>query len=373
MAAIIRAQRQQPDYVILALVAVLVLWGLGAVYSASFVLALTEYGDVTYFMARQALWAAIGGVLLLVGMRTDYHRWRALSPWLMVTSLGLLALTLAPGLGVERYGASRWLSLGPLPPVEPSEFAKLAIIIYMAAWLSSRREKLRHLSLGFLPFTLTVGLVTGLVLLQPDMGTAVILLLITTTLFFLAGAPLTHLALFLLGGGVASAFLILGSGYRMERWLAFIDPWQDPAGRGFHIIQLLIALGSGGIVGLGPGASRQKFFYIPGSHTDGVFAIIGEELGFVGSMVVLLLLAALVYRGLRIVTHARDQFGSLLAAGIISWFAYQALINIGGITRSIPLTGIPLPFLSYGGSSLAAALAAVGILLNVSKESWRRA
>jgi cell division protein FtsW len=183
----------------------------------------------------------------------------------------------------------------------------------------------------------------------------------------MAGGALTHLVALLSIGGVAAGFLLLSGGYRMDRLFAFISPEADPSGRGFHILQLLIALGSGGVTGLGIGASRQKFFYVPSAHTDGVFAIIGEEMGFIGAVLVILLLAFLVYRGIRVMVNAPDNFGALLAIGVTSWIGYQAIINIGGITRSIPMTGVPLPFLSFGGSALAATLAGVGILLSVSR------
>lgn len=354
---------------ILTLVTMLVIVGLIAVYSASFALGQLEYGSPYYFVARQAMWAVVGTGLLVFLMRTDYHRLRGVSPLLMLAALAGLAAVLAPSLGVNRYGASRWIALGPLPPIQPSEFAKLALIIYVSAWLSSKSRNLRSFAAGLVPFVTMVGLVAGLIMLEPDMGTTIIIILTTVTLFFVAGGALSHLFALMSIGGVTAAFLVLTGGYRMDRVFAFVSPEADPAGKGFHILQLLIALGSGGVTGLGIGASRQKFFYVPGAHTDGVFAIIGEEMGFIGAMAVLLLFALLVYRGIRVMLNAPDNFGSLLALGVTSWIAYQAIINIGGITRSMPLTGIPLPFLSYGGSALAATMAGVGILLSVSRYS----
>jgi cell division protein FtsW len=343
--------------------------GLLVVYSASFAVGELEFGDTNYFIIRQAGAAVVGLGLLWFFMRLDYHFLRTASLFMMFLALvGLLAVLL-PGIGLERNGAHRWLSLGPLPPLQPSEFAKLAIIVYIAAWLSSRRDNIKHFSMGFVPFTLMVGLVASLVLLEPDMGTTVIIVLTTCTLFFVAGAPLSHLGLLILGGGLISWSLISITDYQADRIISFLRPESDPEGLGFHIIQLLIALGSGGPAGLGWGASRQKFFYVPGSHTDGIFAIIGEELGFVGAVAVIALFAFLVYRGIRTALKAQDHFGAYLAVGILSWIAYQTLINIGGITRSIPMTGIPLPFVSYGGSALVATLAGVGILLSVSRYS----
>ncbi len=352
---------------ILGLVLGLVALGLLMVYSSSYALGLLSFNDANYFVARQAIWAAIGIGLLVALMQLDYHWLRAVSPLLMLVAMVTLAAVLVPGIGLERNGAQRWLALGSLPPVQPSEFAKLALIIYVSAWLGSKGTIVRSFSLGFAPFVTMVGIVAGLVLLEPDTGTAAVMVLTTVTLFFIAGASITHMAALMSIGGVAATFLILTAGYRLDRLIAFVRAEDDPTGIGFQTIQSLIALGSGGIGGLGLGASRQKFFYIPGSHTDGVFAVVGEELGFIGAVGVLMLFALLVYRGLRVMLRARDDFGALLATGIICWIAYQALINVGGVSRAIPLTGIPLPFLSYGGSSLAALLAAVGILLSISR------
>jgi len=326
------------------------------VYSASFAIGHLEYGDTNYFIARQAAFALVGLVLLWVLMRFDYHTLRPLSIGLMAIALASLLAVLLPGVGVEQNGARRWLALGPLPPIQPSEFAKLSIIVYISAWLASRShsDDIKRFWAGFLPFVLMVGLVASLVVVEPDMGTTIIIVLTTCTLFFVAGAPSRHLLLLIIGAGLISWAIIFLANYRLDRILTFISPGTDPEGSGFQIRQLLIALGSGGPAGLGWGASRQKFFYVPGSHTDGVFAIIA-------------LFAFFIYRGIRTSLNAPDPFGAYLAVGIVSWIAYQTLINIGGITRSIPLTGVPLPFVSYGGSSLMAVLAGVGVLLSVSR------
>ncbi|MBI1885084.1 MAG: putative lipid II flippase FtsW [Chloroflexi bacterium] len=345
--------------------------GLLAVYSASFAIGHLEYGDTNYFVARQALFALAGLGAMLLFMRMDYRRLRVLSVPMMAVALVSLLAVLIPGIGVERNGAARWLDLGVID-VQPSEFAKLAIIIYISAWLASRRDKINDFSLGFVPFVLMMGLIGGLVVVEPDMGTAIVIILVTSTLFFVAGAPVSHLLLLIVMGALISWGLVLTQEYRLARLDSFLAAESDPQGNGYHILQLLIALGSGGPAGLGWGASRQKFFYVPGAHTDGVFAIIGEELGFIGAMVVIGLFAFLIYRALKVTVKAPDQFGLLLGMGVISWVAYQALINIGGITRTIPLTGIPLPFLSYGGSSLIAVMAAVGVLLSISRHMTER-
>jgi cell division protein FtsW len=344
-----------------------VVLGLIIVYSSSFALGLLAFNDANYFVIRQAIWAAIGIGMLLTLMRIDYRWLRAVSPLLMLVAiLGLMAV-LVPGIGIAQQGARRWIALGPLPPVQPSEFAKLALIIYVSAWLAGKGTYLRTWAMGFVPFVMMVGIVAGLILLEPDTGTAAILVLTTVTLFFVAGASLSHLGALMGIGGVAAGLLLMTGGYRMERLFAFLHPQNDPSGVGFHTLQLLIALGSGGVSGLGLGDSRQKFFYVYGSHTDGIFAVLGEELGLIGALGVLLLFALLVYRGFRVVLNSRDEFGALLATGIICWIAYQALINVGGVSRAIPMTGIPMPFLSYGGSALASLLAAIGILLSISR------
>lgn len=353
---------------LLVAAAMLVITGLLAVYSASYAVGYREYGDTNYFVARQAVFALAGVAAMAVFMRMDYARLRTLSvPMLLAALFGLLAV-LVPGIGVARNGAARWLDFGPVA-VQPSEFAKLAVIIYISAWLASRGQQISRFSIGFVPFVLLLGVVGGLVIAEPDMGTTIIVLLVASTLFFVAGAPLTHLGLLIAVGGMISYIVVNQKGYQMDRLVSFMDPASDPQGSGFQILQLLIALGSGGPLGLGWSESRQKFFYVPGSHTDGVFAILGEELGFVGLLVILALFAFFIYRALRVTLRSRDRFAMLLGIGIISWLSFQTLINIGGITRTIPLTGVPLPFLSYGGSSLVMVLAAVGVLLSISRYS----
>jgi cell division protein FtsW len=357
-----------PDYVIMAAVGVLVVMGVLAVYSSSFALGMLEFGDANYFVFRQVFFAIVGVVALVVLMKADYRQLRALSPLLMLAAIVGLTLVLVPGFGYERNGATRWISFGgPIPPLQPSEFAKLALIIYVSAWLAWRGDEVKQFWVGFFPFVFIVGIVAGLIMLQPDLGTTIVIVLTTLTLVYVAGASLTHVAAFVCIATIAAGLLVLTGEYRADRIFAFVAAEDDPSGRGFQTLQLLIALGSGGIDGLGLGASRQKFFYVPGAHTDGIFAIIGEELGFIGCAVVLVLFAILMFRGFRVILRARDDFGSLLAVGIVSWIGYQTIINIGGITRAMPLTGIPLPFLSYGGSALMTMLAAIGILLSVSR------
>jgi cell division protein FtsW len=356
-----------PDLAIVAVVVALTVIGLVLVYSASFAIALSEFGNANYIIIRQAAGTLLGLACMVVLARTDYRALRRWSPLLLLVALIGLLLVLSPAFGHHSYGASRWIRLGPLPPLQPSEFAKLAMVVYIAAWLAAKGEQVKQFSLGVVPFVMMVGLVGGLIMLEPDLGTFLVIGLTTGTMFFVAGASISHVFTLGLSGLACGGLLIAFEGYRWERLLAFLHPSRDPAGAGFQINQLLIALGSGGVRGLGLGESRQKFFYVPGAHTDGIFAILGEEMGLVGCVVVLILFGVLIGRGLRTAVKARDDFGYLLAVGITCWIAYQSIINIAGISSSLPLTGIPLPFLSYGSSAMVAVLAAVGVLLSVSR------
>lgn len=357
----------QPDYLLLVATVMLLITGLLSVYTASYAVGFHDYGDPNFFMKRQLISAVVGLGALVFFMQLDYNRLRSWSIWMLLASLIGLLLVLSP-IGTEANGARRWLDFGPMT-IQPSEFAKLSIVVYISAWLSSRGSQINKFSLGFVPFVLLVGIIGALVVSEPDMGTTVIIVLVACTLFFLAGAPLSHLALLLGSGAFLSYLLITTRDYQMDRFSAFLDPGADAQGSGYQIIQLLVALGSGGPFGLGWAESRQKYLYLPSAQTDGVFAVLGEELGFVGLMAILAIFAFFVYRGVQVTLKTRDKFATLLAMGVVSWIAFQTLINIAGITRTLPLTGVPLPFLSYGGSALITVMAGVGILLSVSKYS----
>lgn len=356
----------RPDFALLATTGALVFIGVIFVYSASFAIALAEFGNVNFFLFRHLVALVLGIGALLFFMSIDYQHLRRFSPAFMLVAVLSLGLVLV--FGSDAYGARRWIDLGPMQ-FQPSEFAKLALIIYVSAWLASSRRNLSDFGTGVAPFIFVMGIVAGLILLEPDTGTAAIVVMTTLALFFLAGGSLVHVGALLGAGGVAGLLLLLTGGYRMDRIMAFTSAENDPSGVGFQTLQLLIALGSGGLEGLGLGVSRQKFYYIPGAHSDGIFAIIGEEVGLIGATIVLGLFAYFVYRGILVALRARDDFGTYLAMGIVFWIAFQALINIGGVTRTIPLTGITLPFVSYGGSSLIMVLAGVGVLLSVSRHS----
>ncbi|GIW16878.1 MAG: cell division protein FtsW [Tepidiforma sp.] len=349
---------------LVALVGILTAFGLVAVYSASFVRSLVDFGDPYYFVIRQAVWALGGAVGMFVMARLDYRRLRPLAVPLMGITIVLLVAVIV--IGVEGGGARRWIGVGELT-LQPAEFAKLTVIIYLAAWLASRGGSLRSFEHGLVPFVLIIGTVSALILLQPNLGTTLIILAITVTMFWVAGASLIQMVALLGSGLVAITVLALGAGYRAERVTAFLHAEKDPDGIGFQTLQALIAVGNGGVTGLGLGASRAKFFYLPESHTDGIFAIIGEELGLLAGLAILLLYVLLMIRGYQVARRARDEFGQLVATGITTWVAVQAFLNIGGILRVIPLTGVPLPFLSFGSNALAALLLAMGVLVSISR------
>lgn len=354
---------------LILLLAVVLLCGVGAfmVYSASLVVAYSEFQDDTYFLSRQLLWIALGLVTMLALSRIDYHRWQRYTVVFLLLGILLLAVVLIPGLGQRSYGASRWLRLSSLVQVQPSEVIKLLMVLYMADWLASKGKRVGEFMASSLPFLVVQAAVLSLVVIEPDFGTTVVIAATSVSIFFLAGANLFHFTsgLALLTG--ASYLAISKVGYRMDRIAAFLDPWNDPQGTGWHTIQTLIALGSGGLLGNGLGASRQKAGWLVNAHTDAIMAIVGEELGLIGTLGVLALFAMLTWRGLRIAYRAPDAFGRLLAAGLTTMLFWQAAINVAVVTNSVPYTGVPLPFISFGGNSTVISLAAVGILLSISR------
>lgn len=361
------------EYAFLGATLALLTIGIDMVFSASFVVAHNspQYGSATYFLTRQALWAGLGLAAMIAMARIDYRRWHGLSILLMSWAVFMLMAVLWTPLGQSEYGAQRWLRLGPIS-LQPSEFAKLAVIIYFADWLSGKGAQVRNLTYGSVPFALLLSLVAGLVLLQPDLGTALVIVATAVGLFFIAGANLVHFGSGLVLGGAALVLLVAGAGYRAQRLAAFLNPEKDPLGIGWHTIQSQIALGSGGLWGVGLGASRQKFYYLPSAHTDAIFAVIGEELGLVGALGVLALVGLFAYGGFRIALAAADPFGGLLAAGVTWWIVLQALLNIAVVLALVPFTGVPLPFVSAGGSALVVSLAGVGLLLSVSRHRGSR-
>jgi cell division protein FtsW len=344
----------------------LTLIGLVMVLSASSVSAFAEYGSSFLFFKRQAIYALVGGIAALAVGRLRYQVWQRVWRPLLAVTVVLLMLVLHPATGTTAGGASRWLSLGPVS-LQPSELAKLVVIVAVASIMAGSMRHLGETVVWAVPLLVVVGLVSVLILLQPDLGTMMVVALSVLCMMFVAGVRLRLMALSsLVFTGVGMA-LIMSAGYRKTRFLAFLNPWADPQVTGYQIIQSLIALGSGHLFGVGLGASRQKWNYVPNAHTDFIFSILGEELGLVGELLVLLLFGALLWAGVRIALRAPDTFGRLLAGGITAWFGIQALVNLGAVTGVLPITGVPLPFMSYGGSSLVVSLVAVGILFSIGR------
>jgi len=361
--------KRTPDYWLFFPVVALLAIGIVMVYSASAIVALEQYGDSAFFFKRQLLWVGLGLAALLIAQRIHYTRFPALTPLLLAAGVAALVLVLVPGVGRVAGGARRWISFGGPFAIQPVEAAKLALVLYLANFLTNRGIAVGELRKGLLPPLVLTGLMFGLVLLQPELGSALVLGAVTAAMLFASGARLRHLFGVALLSAPMVAVTILGEAYRRARILAFLDPWNDPQGVGFHIIQSLVALGSGGFLGVGLGHSRQKFFYLPERHTDFIFSILGEELGLIGTAAVVVLFVLIAYRGWRIVRNAPDRYGSLLACGITAMISMQAIMNIGVTTGVLPVTGVPLPFVSFGGSSLVFTMGAVGILLNISQYS----
>jgi cell division protein FtsW len=361
-----RIKRGTPDFAIILSVMLLISIGIIMVFSSSAVTSEQTIGDPYYFLKKQVIWAALGTFAMYFTSHIDYFRLKSIAKPLFYICLVFLVLVLISGSGSK--GATRWLGVGSLS-FQPSETIKLAMVIFLSRLLSKRQSEIKSFSRTILPIILILVLVCGLIMGQPDLGTTVVVAGTTFLLLVAAGARLSHLALLALTGAGAVALLIAVAPYRMERFIAFLDPWADPIDKGFQTIQSLLALGSGGLFGVGLGASRQKLFYLPEKHTDFIYAIIGEELGFIGGALIILLFIIFTWRGLKTALDVPDNFGSLLAAGITIMITLQAIINIGVVTGSMPVTGITLPFISYGGSSLLITMTAVGILLNISRFS----
>ncbi len=338
------------------------------VYSASAVWADYRFDDSFYFAKRQLLFAIIGLIAMFFIMNIDYWTWRSWSKVILITCFVLLIAVLIPGIGNVRNGSRSWIGVGAFS-IQPSEFMKLAMIIYLAKFLSENQKNITSFKKGLVPSLGLVFTAFALIMLQPDLGTGTVMVGTCLIMIFVSGARIAHFIGLGLIGLAGFVGLIAAAPYRIKRITAFLDPWEDPLGSGFQTIQSLYAIGPGGLFGLGLGQSRQKFFYLPEPQTDFIFAILAEELGFIGGAFVLLLFALLLWRGIRTALNAPDLYGSFLAVGIISMVAFQVMINIGVVINLIPVTGITLPFFSYGGSSLTLMLMAMGILLNISRYS----
>jgi cell division protein FtsW len=362
-----RLKKGPPDFVLFITTLTLLGIGLVMVFSSSAVTASVTYGDAYYFFKKQLIWALIGLAAMLIVMKLNFFRLKDIASPMVIFSVICLILVITP-LGMDVKGSSRWFNLGPLR-FSPSELAKVAIVMFFARALDTKLDKITSFTKGVLPFLAMLVVVCGLIMLQPDLGTA---FTIAGTMFFMlviAGAQWIHLGLITFSGIGAVAAAIILEPYRMERVTAFMNPWKYASDEGFQTIQSLYALGSGGLFGMGLGRSRQKFFYLPEQHTDFIFAILGEELGFIGASLVVALFLLFAWRGFKIAINAPDNFSRLLAAGITIMITFQAAINIGVVSGALPVTGITLPFISYGGTSLVFTMIGVGLLLNISRYS----
>jgi cell division protein FtsW len=354
----------------LGVVYIMVLFGLIMILSASSIRAFAGTGDSYYYIKKQFLWMIVGSVALFVFSRIPVHRLQQLTKPALYCVAALLVGVLIPSIGHEVDGSSRWIPIGGFR-LQPSEFAKFAIILYTADFLAKKKGKIKDIQELFSPYGLIVGAFVVLVMLQPDLGTTLTMCLGAFTLLFISGLELRMIAVIGIAGAIVGAFSILSRDYQLKRFTAFLNPNADPLGAGYHIRQSLIAFGSGGLFGVGLSMSRQKYFYLPAAHTDFIFAIIGEELGLIGTVFTVGLFTVFAYYGIRIAFQSKNTFSRYLGAGITSMIALQALVNMGAVTAVLPVTGIPMPFISYGGSSLMVNLACVGILLSIALENER--
>ncbi len=352
------------DLMVMLMAIALTCFGVVMVFSASSVMAAKRYHDGFFFLKRQGLFAIMGLSIMLVVMQVNYHFWRKLAVPILLACLLLLVMVLIPGIGGKAGGASRWLKL-PGFNLQPSEMAKMALIMYMAYSLDKKQEKVKNFAYGIIPYMVILAILIGCLAMQPDIGGALTLVAVAFSMLFAAGTRLSHILSMVLLALPLLAYK-LSRGYHRGRMEAWTNPWSDPDGKGFQIIQSWLALGSGGVFGQGLGEGKQKLFYLPEAHTDFILSVVGEEFGFMGVIVIVVMFFLLVQRALRIAMAAQDAFGRYLALGIAMLFGIQATVNMGVVTGLLPTKGLALPFISYGGSSLLINLFAVGILLNIS-------
>lgn len=359
------------DLKLLTTIYILLAFGLIMIMSASSAVALVGKGDSLFFFKRQFLWMIIGSVGMFVMANIDYHTLYKYAGVIWVTAIVLLVLVLIPGIGKKINDARRWIYIGPIS-FQPSEFAKIASIIFFSRFLVQNQKNMRFFFKGVTFYFLLVGIVVGLLICEPHMSCIILIVAVSTILIFVTGMKRSHIVV------ISAVILALGviaiivAPYRLARITTFFDPLSDPQGEGYQIKQSLYAIGSGGFKGMGLGLSRQKYTYLPEPQNDFIFSILCEELGFIGAMIVIMLFIYLIYRGIKIATSACDFYGTLLATGITSLIALQAFINIGVVSAAMPVTGMPLPFFSYGGTSLAIIMASMGILLNISRSCRKK-
>lgn len=370
----------RPDFILLFCIVALILVGTVIISSASVVMSKQVAGDPNFYFEKH-LWAIAGGILLFfLGYKLDYSVWRKLAPFLMASALLLLVAVFIPGIGFSHGGATRWIQW----PFQfaPTEFFKLSLIIYLAAWFEKKGAAVKSFIYSTVPFLVVLGVTASLIIAQPDMGTMMVVSITAAVMYFVAGASLSHIALMGAGAVAGIIFLIKTAPYRMARFMIFLNPSADQSGAGYQINQALLAIGTGGLFGVGFGQSRQKFNYLPEAATDSVFAVTAEEVGFLRGVLLIVAFMFLAIRGFKVAEKAPDAFSRLLSVGITTWIVSQALINIAAMLSMIPLTGVPLPFVSYGASSTLMLLLASGIILNISRHmqgetresrsNWRR-
>ncbi len=353
-------------YVIMLVVAVLVMLGLVMVFSASAITSLHDGDSPWAIFDRQLLWAVLGGIAMVTTAKVPYHRWRRLIPWILVLGYGLMLLPFVPGLGRSVNEAKAWVFIGPIS-FQPSEFLKLALLLHCADLLARRETEMSNLRRSMWPLMTALGFGAMLCLLQGDLGSAIVLSCLVFAVLFIAGTPLTPMAVMTAVGSVGMLGFVFTSQRRMNRFTAFLDITGHKDYLSYQTYQAMIGMGTGGISGTGVGSGPSKWGYLPLAHSDFIFAVIGEELGFIGVVAVIGCFLMLTYGGVQVALAARDRFGTLLAGGIVAWLAVQAVINIGGVSGVMPVTGLTLPFVSSGGSSLFVCMTAVGLLLNVAR------
>lgn len=368
--ALERFRRKQHgiDYLFALAIFLLVIFGIIMIFSAGAVISYEELGNSYGYALKQITSLGVGIVVWIFTAMIDYRFWQKYATHLLITTLVLLVAVFIPGIGIEAGGAHRWIDYG-ISTFQPTEIIKLTFILYLSAWLAKKGDGIKDFVRGFVPFLLILSAVVFLIMEQPDMGTMSVIAAAATTIFFVSGAPLTYITLYLGGAAVVFWALVKSAPYRMQRFLVFLDTEKLTQGPAYHINQALLAIGSGGWLGLGFGQSQQKYLFLPEPHTDSIFAIISEELGFTRTIFIILLFVFIGWRGYQIAMKAPDSFSRLVATGITTWFIWQAFVNIGAMLSMVPLTGVPLPFISFGGTALVMNLAAVGILLNISRQT----
>jgi len=368
----IKKLKSSYDLTLLCTTLALVVWGLVMLYSASSILAQQRFGDSLFFVKRQIIFALVGLALLIGSKNIPYKLYHRLVYLILAVCLLSLALVLLPQIGHRVGGARRWLRLGPIS-LQPAEFAKLSLIMYLSYSLAKKEDRLKDFSIGYVPHVMVTGLFVGLIILEPDLGTAITYALLAFLLLFVAGVRFRYLILTAVALLPMLFLAISGSRYRWERLLAFLDPWRDPSDTSFQLLHSLLALGSGGLLGVGLGAGKQKLFYLPEPHTDFILAVLGEEMGLLGIAGVLLLYGLLLWKGVHIALRAPDRYASYLAFGLTLLIGVQVMINGAVVMGLLPTKGLPLPLMSYGGSSLLTNLVAIGILLNIASSSNKQA